>query len=235
MDAYPLYSWNLRESPDQFGKATLLIKIQAIISRVLGNQNQLPNALGRKVLRFLNQFLDGNGSVCPTDERYGTVGAAPVAAFRDLKIGRARSAFGRLALKAFRVIRLDSQITDYRIEITGSEPGIHLRDKRRKLMRVTLAKAAEHDKFAHQPTFLHLYCLQNSIYALLLGIADETAGVHQKDIDCIGRSFRQNDEISPQLREEMFGVDSVFRTAESDRPKLPRAVLPRFQNPMTRV
>ena len=103
---------------------------------------------------------------------------------------------------------------EYGVEVASPEPGVHLRDKLRHFLGVALTQAAEDGYLPHQALLFEFNRSQNGIYAFLLGVTDEAAGIHQKHIRRLRRVLRQNDKPAAQLGDEMFGIHSVFRAAE---------------------
>ena len=85
------------------------------------------------------------------------------------------------------MVRSNAQILQYRIGIPGAEPRVHFRDESGKLRSIPFAQAAEHDYLPYDTGFLLLDASQYGIYAFLLGIPYETAGIYK---EIVYRSIR---------------------------------------------
>ena len=138
MDAYPLYPLHFREPAEQLRERPAAVEVQAVVGRVLCDDDELPDPLGRKPPGLINEVLHRHGAVGTADERDRAVGAAPVAAFGYLEEGIAADLAGQTAVVAGSLRRLHSQRPHDGHEVAGTEPCIHLRNESRKLGRVPL-------------------------------------------------------------------------------------------------
>ena len=143
----------------------------------------------------------------PADERYGTIGAAPVTTLGNLQIG-IRMFF--LNMPGRERNSRSAESFHNRKKIPRAEPAVHLRNLFPKGSHVSLGKAAEDKYFPDIPGHLPLDSLQNGPDGLFLGISDEAAGVENHDIRLPVPFFRQNGITVPQLRKKVFGIDLVL-------------------------
>ena len=164
----PLDAVDGRKPLQKLAKATPPIEIKAIVSRILRNDNELPDTLRRQQPRLLHQTLHGHAYVRPADHRNGTVRTAAVASLGNLEVG---------------VVARRGENPAQRVESQHAAPLIHLRNLRRKLLAVTLRQTAEHRDFLNQTLLASLYSLQDGVDRLLLRILDEAAGVDDHLVD----------------------------------------------------
>ena len=198
----------------EFSQSTPAIEVKTVIGSILGNQHQFLDSSCCKLTRLLDQLFHRDGTVASADIRDGAIGAVPVAALGNLEICRTRAAVGRDAELLQAPVRGNLKPLEYGVEVASPEPGVHLRDKLRHFLGVALTQAAEDGYLPHQALLFEFNRSQNGIYAFLLGVTDEAAGIHQKHIRRLRRVLRQNDKPAAQLGDEMFGIHSVFRAAE---------------------
>ena len=85
--ADPLDAVDLVEFAEQFGEARAAVQVQAVVGRVLGDDDQFADAVGGEFARLANHFLDRLGDVLAAHLRDGAVGAEAVAALADLQVG----------------------------------------------------------------------------------------------------------------------------------------------------
>ena len=63
------------------------VEVEAVVGRVLGDDDQLADAVGGQLAGLADDFLDRLGDVLAAHAGDGAEGAEPVAAFGDLQIG----------------------------------------------------------------------------------------------------------------------------------------------------
>ena len=73
MNPYPLYALNFGKFVDKLRQSPPVIKVQSIIGRVLGNENEFLYALGGKQAGFFDEFFHRHGAVRTANERDGAV------------------------------------------------------------------------------------------------------------------------------------------------------------------
>ena len=217
MDPEPLDPVHFGQFPEQFGQGTAAVQVQAVIGRVLGDQHELTDALGGQRTGFGDQILHRHGTVRTADVRNRTVGAAAVAAFRDLQEGvrtpPADTAADRAALRQDRA----AQGTDEGIQVPCAEPAVHLGNQPGQLVHIPLGQAAEHEDLPGQAALLAVHRLEDGLDGLFLGIADEAAGIQQQVIGIPVRVVLRQQGIGiPHLGEQVLGVDLVLGAAEGD-------------------
>ena len=217
MDAQPFDAIHLREALQQFGQGTPPVQVQAVIGRVLGDDDQLLHALRGEGTGLRDEVLHRDGTVRPPYPGDGAIGAGTVAAFGNLQVGRPGPVLGQDPSAATSGDRRHTDGVQHRIQVAGAEPGVHFGDQARQLVRIALRQAAENDQFPGLAALPTLSGFQDGLDGLLLGIADEAAGVEQQVINISGPfASRNHIERIPRLKQEMLGVDGVLRAAERD-------------------
>ena len=86
MQANPFHPFNLSHSVNQFSNTLLAIQVNAIECQFLGNNLELLHAFMNKTLHFPQNILHGSAHMLSRNDRYGAIGAFPVASFRDFDI-----------------------------------------------------------------------------------------------------------------------------------------------------
>src|SRR5574344_94440 len=216
MDAKPFYSVNSREFLEQLREGTSVIEVKSIICRILRQEDKFPDPCPRQRGSLGDNVLHGYRAVGATNERDCTIRAPSVTAFGDFDVG---IAFMFRDIARDEGTCLHPEIPQYRREVSGAEPCVNLRNLFRKFIRITLRKAAEDNKLPRLSPLFALDRLQNLIYRLFFCISYEAAGVQQQEVH--GPVIIHNLElIRGQLGEQMFGINRILRTAESDDSKL---------------
>ena len=90
VQAYPAYSFDVGHAVDELGNGTTVVKVDAVIGEFLGYDVELLDALFNELPHLIEYFLHRTALVTAGDEGDGAVGAAAVAALRDLHIGVVR-------------------------------------------------------------------------------------------------------------------------------------------------
>ena len=86
-DANPLDAVDLVQLAEQLGQADVAVEVEAVVGRVLGDEDQLAHAVGGQLARLAEHFLDRLGDVLAAHAGDGAEGAESVAALGDLQIG----------------------------------------------------------------------------------------------------------------------------------------------------
>ena len=81
-DADPLQPVDLVQLAQQLGQPHPAVQVQAVIGRVLGDDDQLAHAVGGQFAGLAQHFLDRLGDVLAAHAGDGAEGAKPVAALR---------------------------------------------------------------------------------------------------------------------------------------------------------
>ena len=123
VQADPLDAVDLGQLLQQPCQAAFPVAVKTVVSRILGDDDQLPHALGGQAAGFFHQILDGHAHMRAADERDGAVGTTPVAAFRDFQIG---------------IMRRRGEDAAQGVERQHALPLVHLRDLGPEFLRVAL-------------------------------------------------------------------------------------------------
>ena len=86
-DAEPVDPLDLLEFLEQLGQPGPAVKVDAVISHVLCDQDQLAHAVGGEFLSFGDNHLDRLGHMLAAHERDGAERAKAIAPFGDFKVG----------------------------------------------------------------------------------------------------------------------------------------------------
>ena len=211
MDAQTLYPLHTGERLKQLGQTAFAIQVKPVISGVLGDDDEFAHALGSQLPGLRHQIFHGNRLVPAADKRNRTVGTAAVAALGNFQVSVAAPLF---LTAPYESGRRRSQITEQRIEVAGSEPGIHLRNQLRHLGGVTFGQAAEYHKLAGIAETFGLNSFQDCLYGFFLGVAYEAAGVVKQVIE--GRFITDTKVICRQGCQQMLGIHAVLGTAQGN-------------------
>ena len=172
----PLDAVDAAEPAQQFGQHAASVEVDAVIGRVLRDDDQLADPAGGELARLLLERLHRHGYMRAADERDGAVAAHPVAALRDFQVGvvlrGGKQPFGgQLRLPRGLESACDA------VPGPGSEVGVHLGNLRAQVVGIALRETADDEQPLDLPGLLGRRRAQNHVDGLLLGIADESAGV----------------------------------------------------------
>ena len=156
------------------------------------------------------------------DERDGAVGAAAVAALRDFQVGvvleRREWPDGFYRCNRFyRIYIFNSFYLIYHLyhllPLMHSEPGVHFRHLPGQLFPVAFHQAAADDELLG----FECYLFENDVDALLLGVADEAAGVDNDGVAVVPAAVVVYG-VPPCLQpsRQILAVDRVLRAAQGD-------------------
>ena len=141
----------------QRGEHASAIEVQPVICGVLGYQDQLPGTGGDKLLRLLHDILHRHRTVGAADIGNRAVGAAAVAALRNLQVGIAPAARG---IAGHHGAGPDSEIAQHLAEVSRTEPRVDFGDFGRQFRGIALGEAAEDRHAAGFATLLQLHGLK---------------------------------------------------------------------------
>ena len=214
MEPDPFDAVDAAQAAQQLGEHPPAVEVDAVVGRVLRNDHQLPDALRGQFAGLFLQLLHRDGDVAAADERDGAVAALPVAAFGNLQVGivlRGRqAAFGGQR----RVLR-GPQCTNDAVPRARSEIVVHLGNLGSQFVGVAFREASHDEQPFDLPGLLGRRGAQNHVYRLLLGVADESAGVDHHDLG-VG-AVAVEEDLVPGGREpchQMLAVDGVLRASE---------------------
>ena len=221
MEAYPLDAVDAAEPLQQFAERAPSVEVYSVVGRVLGDDHEFADPLCREFAGLLLQLLHRHGTVFAADEGDGAVAALPVAAFGDLQVGvvlRGRqAAFGG----QFRIPG-GAQRPHDAVPRAGPEIFVHLGNLLPQLVGVALREAAHDEEPFDAPGLLGRRRAQDHVDRLLLGVADEAAGVDDHRLG-VGAVAVVHDGVARrgEARHEVLRIHGVLRTAERDDVNFP--------------
>ena len=149
-------------------------------------------------------------------ERDGTIGATAVASFGNLQECIAAYLAGQPSVGTRSLGRFHPQSAHHRHKVARPEPSVNFRDKPGKFGRIALGQAAEDHQLADQAGFLAFSGLKDGLDGLFLGIANESAGIEQQDVNGLLHALGNYLVRLSDLGEEMLGVNCILGTSERD-------------------
>ena len=216
VEAHPLDAVDAAQAAQQLGEHAAAVEVEAVVGGVLGDDDQLAHARGGQLARLLLQRLHRHRDVGPADERDGAVAATPVAPLGDLQIGvvagRGEVALGRQSLSAGGAQRAGDAL-----QIAGAEVVVDLGNLGPQLVGVALREAADDEQALDLPGRLGRRGAQDHIDRLLLGVADEAAGVDDHHLG-VGAVAVERHAVAGrrEARHQVLRVDRILRAAERD-------------------
>ncbi len=181
METNPIDPFHIGEPGQQLVQIPLAVDVEAIVSKVLCDQDQFLGAVGRQLPRTLHQFLHGRADVLAAHEGNGAEGTFAVAALAHLEVGEVRRR-GQQPLPHQLMLVIGLERFQQPRQVARAEPGIDLRNALLQLGCIALAQAAGDVHFFHQALVLGLGVSQDHIDAFLLGVVDEAAGIDHHHI-----------------------------------------------------
>ena len=221
----PVDAADCRQSVQQLRQALLSIQINTVQRCLLRDKNQLPDALLRQCLRLRRQLLHGNASVISSDPRNDAVGAALVAALGDFKIGEMPARRQHSVPVGCRcTVQLPEVVVPFSLQYLfnrlsnfldrhGAKNCIHLRDLLLYLLAVALCETSRCKQCPDTAALSKLRHFQQCVDALLLGISDETAGIHYDNIR-LRLIIREGKALLLQHSQHHLCVDKVLITPQ---------------------
>ena len=216
VEAYPRDAVDEAQAAQQLGQHPPSVEVDAVIGRVLRDDHQFPNSLCGEFAGLLLQLLHRDGDVAAADERNGAVAAFPVAALRDFQIGVVLRG-GQAAFGGQRRVLRGPQCADDAVPCAGAEVFVHLGNLGPQFVGVAFREASHDEQPFDLPGLLGRRRAQNHVDRLLLGVADESAGVDHHHFG-IGAVAVEEDFVpgGREPRHQVLRIDGVLRTAERD-------------------
>ena len=214
VEAYPRDAVDAAQAAQQLGQHPPSVEVDAVIGRVLRDDHQFPDSLCGEFAGLFLQLLHRNGDVAAADERNGAVAAFPVAALRDFQVGIVLRG-GQAAFGGQRRVLRGAQCADDAVPCAGAEVFVHLGNLGPQFVGIALRKAPHDEQARNFPGFLRLRSPEDHVDRLLLGIADEPAGVddHHFGVGTVAvEKYLVPGGCEPS--HQVFAVDGVLRTAE---------------------
>lgn len=212
--SYPLHAGYGGQTTQQTAQTAFSVKVHTVVGGILRHHYQLLYPAAHQSPGLFEHLLLRNGYMGSADKRNGTIGAPPIAPFRNFQVGvvswRRQHPFRRR-----RPPFAAGQGPHYAGKVACSEIGVHFGNLAPQLLGIPLAQAAYHEKPVNRSLLLGPHETENGIDGLLLGIAYEPACIdhHRPCLRSVGIEHHVISRCS-QLRHNMLGVHHVFGTAE---------------------
>ena len=216
VEADPRDPLDAAEAAQQLAEHAAPVEVDAVVGRILGDDDQLAHAGRGELPGFGFELLHRNRDVRPADERNGAVAALPVAALRDLQVGVVPGR-RQQTLGLQRGILRGPQGVDDALPGAGAEVVVHLGNFGAQLVGIALREAADDEQMFDLSGALGRCGAQDHFDRLLLGVADEAAGVDDHGLGVRAVAV-ENDGIARggQAGHQVLGIHGVLRTAEGD-------------------
>ena len=207
--------------------------IHAVIGDVLRDEADFLHAGPDKGFRFTHYVLLGTAAVASADHGNDAVGAAVVAAFRYLDVGRVRRgkavarrvpvrnvpafSFNEVPVLYGPVHHLSDDFRQFG-DLVRTDKGVHLRKQGGQFLPEALGQAARHDEFLVfriSPIFPGTHDVQNGIDGFLLGLVNESAGIDHHYV----REFRFRSHGHAgflQVADHDFRVNQILGAAQGN-------------------
>ena len=194
-----------------------MVEVEPVVGGVLGNDDDFLHPFGNHSFCLVEDVLDGAGDMLSANEGYGAIGAGAVASLADFQVGVVfGSGLHALGFEDVMVFRL-KRAYEFSPLVHAVE-GIYFGQLLTQLLLVALYKASDSDEAARFATaFLDGYLLEEHVNRLLLGVADETAGVDNDDVAIVAAFVEEEFESRlAQVAGDMLRVDDILAAAEGD-------------------
>ena len=177
MQPYPTHAWNLRHGFYQLRQALLLVEVDAVVGKFLGDDLELAHPICHQFPDFIEDFFHGTAFVAACDDGNSAVSAFAVTALGYFQIG---VVFGRgeHAAVAQRLVVIAAKVGEQFLPVELAVKLIHLRHFRNELIEVSFRKATHYEHFFE---FAALFCVakfEYHVHTLLFSVADKAASVH---------------------------------------------------------
>jgi hypothetical protein len=228
--ANPLDPVDLFQLSQELCQPRFAVQIDAVVGRVLRDDDQLFHAVGRELLRFLHNRFDRLGGVLAAHLRDRTEGAQPIATFRDLQVTkvlrRDAQAIGigegpnrrRLKDRALFFEVTDQAIGDLGDFVTAEHAHqvIDAGAFDQQFFFLSFGQAARDNHTARTASGFELEHLVDSRERLVARPLDEAAGVHDHKVGAV-RVIDQSITVDLKQAEHALAVDQVFRTPQAHK------------------
>ena len=177
MQPYPLHTRYVGHARHEFGYPLVSVRVHAIVCKLLRYHLKLLRAVGHQLPHLVENLVHGPAHVSAGHDGYGTVGAVAVAPLAYLDIGiMARGGDNASALARHHVS--PAEVCNKVLVVELAVILVHLRYLRLQFRAVTLREATHHVELLQAALLLGLCKLEYGVYAFLLGILYESAGVY---------------------------------------------------------
>ena len=200
-------------------------QVGAVGRQILRDEADLLGAAGDQIARLAQHRLGRAAALRAAELGDDAEGAGAIAPFGDLDVRGVRRL--RAAPRRRVVVEIGRRVDDAQAvdrpgdrlgdgaDLVGADELIDLGHLRRQLFRVALRQTAGDHQPLAAPRLLVLGHLENGVDRLLLGLADEAAGVDDDDLGGLGRRDQLVSRIG-RVSEHDLGVDAIFRAAKGD-------------------
>ena len=224
--AHPVHALDLAHRAQQLRQHEVPVaEVAAVAAGVLGDQRNLRHALRGKAAALGHDVVEGPGGIIAANQRNRTVGAAVVAAVRDLHVGRVgRGGQNAAAVEeALAVVHVDRALARHGLVqhvvqarvVRHAHEAVHLRHLRGQRVGIALGQTARDEQLFQPAGLLVLRHLKDCVDGLLLGRLDEAAGVDEDDLRLGGIV---DDLVAPvaQHAQHVFRIHQIFRAAQGN-------------------
>ena len=216
----PLDAGQTGHAVHELGYHAFAVEVCAVARQLLCDDLKLLDAFCHQRLDFLQDVLYGAALLPSRDDGYSTVCAVSVAAFAYLEVGVVRGCSEASVVGCLVVIGI-AQVGDDLLPVEFSVEAVHLGQFGLQFLEVPLREASHDDELPQLALLLALCQPQNHVDALLLGVGDESAGVHDGDVAAgIFGIVRHAVAAKLQLADELLAVHEVLAAAEGDEVNL---------------
>ena len=228
VDAYPVELFDPAQLPQQLRQLSLSVKVNAVAAGILGDDDKLLYAVLGKHPRLIEAVLQAAAAVSAPQGGDDAVGAAVVAALRDLQIGIVRR--GSQHTAGLRQDGIDVAETadslickqslhrrDDVVIAARSQDAVHLGHFPQNFLLIALRKAAGDQDLTDDPLLLQRAHGQDIINGLALSRVDKAAGVDDNHIRALDAAQQLITGLLKQIH-HLLRVDLVFCTAQGDHP-----------------
>ena len=187
MQTNPLHARDVGYPLHQFRQGHSLIAIEAIKRKILGDHLEFFHALRDQATHLVYDLVHRTGLISPGYDRDRTVRTSTVASLPDLHVSVVPRGGEHTIRSQLLMVRL-AQIGDQLLPIEFPVETIYLGKFLLQIFQETLRQAPHHEELPDPSFLLLLAQLEDHIDRFLLGVADETAGIHHHDlaIDLMG-------------------------------------------------
>ena len=155
----------------------LLVKVDAVISKFLGDDLELAYALCHQFPDFIKDFLHGTALVAACNDGNGAVSAFAVAALRYFQIGIVLGR-GEYAVVAQRLVVIAAEVGEQFFPVELAVELIHLRHFFNEFFEISFRKATHYEHFFEFAALFRVAKFEYHVHALLFRVADKAASVH---------------------------------------------------------
>ena len=212
---------------EQLAQHPLLVQVGAVAGDVLGDDDDLLHAPVGQLLGLSEQGLHGPAAVAAPEIGDDAVGAAVVAALRDLQVGGVSGGGHHPGAILHGVVDVAEESGLVALHdglhcgddvgvAAGTQHAVHLGHLLHELILVALGQAARHQQLAQSALVLQLGQLQDVVNGLALGRVDKAAGVEDGHIGPLGVGDHLVARI-PAQSHHLLGIHQILGAAKGNK------------------